>query len=244
MDGTIIDSAYLNYYSYYNALKKFNIELDKDYYYNKCFGLHYKVFTKNILELNNKLTNDEIKDNELIESVHNLKEKIYLENLNLIQIHPFILETLIDNYNKKENKKYTALATTASPKGVYGILKEFQLEKLFDLVLTGNDVEKKYRRCDCDPDDPQAALCFEGRCFRLRCDGAVRIFRSGGCGLVEQQISRVRIQHFTDRAQVVGIGYHLVVFPAGNGLSRHVQAKGKFLLGEILLLSQLPDFFA
>ncbi|MEI0490914.1 HAD family phosphatase [Brachyspira intermedia] len=143
MDGTIIDSAYLNYYSYYNALKEFNIELDKDYYYNKCFGLHYKVFTKNILELNNKLTNDEVKDNELIESVHNLKEKIYLENLNLIQIHPFILETLIDNYNKKENKKYTALATTASPKGVYGILKEFQLEKLFDLVLTGNDVEKK-----------------------------------------------------------------------------------------------------
>ncbi|MEI0448200.1 HAD family phosphatase [Brachyspira intermedia] len=143
MDGTIIDSAYLNYYSYYNALKEFNIELDKDYYYNKCFGLHYKVFTKNILELNNKLTNDEIKDNELIESVHNLKEKIYLENLNLIQIHPFILETLIDNYNKKENKKYTALATTASPKGVYGILKEFQLEKLFDFVITGNDVEKK-----------------------------------------------------------------------------------------------------
>ncbi|ACN82873.1 HAD family phosphatase [Brachyspira hyodysenteriae] len=143
MDGTIIDSANLNYYSYYNAFKEFNIELDKDYYYNKCFGLHYKVFTKNILELNNKITNDENKNNELIESVHDLKEKIYLENLNLIQIHPFILETLIDNYNKKENKKYTALATTASPNGVYGILKEFNLEKLFNLVLTGNDVEKK-----------------------------------------------------------------------------------------------------
>ncbi|KLI33425.1 hydrolase [Brachyspira hyodysenteriae] len=143
MDGTLIDSANLNYYSYYNAFKEFNIELDKDYYYNKCFGLHYKVFTKSILELNNKITNDENKNNELIESVHNLKEKIYLENLNLIQIHPFILETLIDNHNKKENKKYTALATTASPKGVYGILKEFNLEKLFDLVLTGNDVEKK-----------------------------------------------------------------------------------------------------
>ncbi|KLI26153.1 hydrolase [Brachyspira hyodysenteriae] len=143
MDGTIIDSANLNYYSYYNAFKEFNIELDKDYYYNKCFGLHYKVFTKNILELNNKITNDENKNNELIESVHDLKENIYLKNLNLIQIHPFILETLIDNYNKKENKKYTALATTASPNGVYGILKEFNLEKLFNLVLTGNDVEKK-----------------------------------------------------------------------------------------------------
>ncbi|MCZ9937833.1 HAD family hydrolase [Brachyspira hyodysenteriae] len=143
MDGTIIDSANLNYYSYYNAFKEFNIELDKDYYYNKCFGLHYKVFTKNILELNNKITNDENKNNELIESVHDLKENIYLKNLNLIQIHPFILETLIDNYNKKENKKYTALATTASPNGVYSILKEFNLEKLFNLVLTGNDVEKK-----------------------------------------------------------------------------------------------------
>ncbi|OEJ14240.1 hydrolase [Brachyspira hampsonii] len=143
MDGTLIDSAYLNYYSYYNAFKEFNIELDKDYYYNKCFGLHYKIFTKNILELKNKITKDENKNNELIESIHNLKEKIYLANLNLIQIHPLILETLIDNYNKKENKKYTALATTASPNGVYGILKEFKLEKLFDLILTGNDVEKK-----------------------------------------------------------------------------------------------------
>ncbi|WP_300703998.1 HAD family phosphatase [uncultured Brachyspira sp.] len=151
MDGTLIDSAYLNYYSYYNAFKefikinsvvtKFNIELDKDYYYSKCFGPHYKVFTENILKLNNKLIND--KNNELIESIHNLKESIYLENLNLIQIHPFILETLIDNNNKKENKKYTALATTASPRGVCGILKEFKLEQLFDLVLTGNDIEKK-----------------------------------------------------------------------------------------------------
>ncbi|WP_300711076.1 HAD family phosphatase [uncultured Brachyspira sp.] len=141
MDGTLIDSAYLNYYSYYNAFKEFNIELDKDYYYSKCFGLHYKVFTENILKLNNKLIND--KNNELIESIHNLKESIYLENLNLIQIHPFILETLIDNNNKKENKKHTALATTASPRGVCGILKEFKLEQLFDLVLTGNDIEKK-----------------------------------------------------------------------------------------------------
>ena len=142
MDGTLIDSAYLNYYSYYNALKEFNIELDKDYYYEKCFGLHYRVFTSNILKLNNKLVNDENKNNELIEAVHKRKEEIYLENLNLVNIHPFILEILLDNHNK-ESKKYTALATTASPNGVYGILKEFKLENLFDLVLTGNDIEKK-----------------------------------------------------------------------------------------------------
>lgn len=142
MDGTLIDSAYLNYYSYYNALKEFNIELDKDYYYNKCFGLHYKIFTENILKLNNKLVNNKNEDNELIEKIHKRKEEIYLENINLVSIHPLMLEILIDNHNKN-NKKYSALATTASPKGVYGILKEFKLEKLFDLVLTGNDIEKK-----------------------------------------------------------------------------------------------------
>ncbi|CRF33185.1 hydrolase [Brachyspira suanatina] len=174
MDGTLIDSAYLNYYSYYNAFKKFNIELDTDYYYKKCFGLHYKVFTKNILELNDKLTNDENKNNELIESIHNLKEKIYLENLNLVKIHPFMFETLIDNYNRKENKKYTALATTASPNGVYAILKTFQLEHLFDLVLTGNDIEKK------KPDPEVFYKCMEH--FNIKEEESI-IFEDSEVGL-------------------------------------------------------------
>ncbi|MEI0567722.1 HAD family phosphatase [Brachyspira pulli] len=142
MDGTLIDSAYINYYSYYNALKEFNIELDRDYYYNECFGLHYKIFTSNILKLNNILDKNKAEFDELVEKIHIRKEEIYLENLNLVNVHPFVLETLLDN-NNKNNRKYTALATTASPNGVYGILKEFQLEKLFDLVLTGNDIEKK-----------------------------------------------------------------------------------------------------
>ena len=136
MDGTLIDSANLHYYSYSNAFKEYG----KDYYYNKCFGLHYKTFTNNILKLNNKLTDDDNKNNELIEKIHNRKEYIYLQNLNMVNIHPLMLEILIDN---KKKSKYTALATTSSPKGVYAILKEFQLEKLFDLVLTGNDIQNK-----------------------------------------------------------------------------------------------------
>ncbi|WP_304353032.1 HAD family phosphatase [Brachyspira innocens] len=140
MDGTLIDSANLHYYSYSNAFKEYGIELDKDYYYNKCFGLHYKTFTNNILKLNNKLTNDVNKNNELIEKIHNRKEDIYLQNLSMVNIHPLMLEILIDN---KKKSKYTALATTSSPKGVYAILKEFQLEKLFDLILTGNDIQNK-----------------------------------------------------------------------------------------------------
>ncbi|MEI0519006.1 HAD family hydrolase [Brachyspira murdochii] len=140
MDGTLIDSANLHYYSYSNAFKEYGIELDKDYYYNKCFGLHYKTFTNNILKLNNKLTNDENKNNELIEKIHNRKEDIYLQNLSMVNIHPMMLEILIES---KKKSKYTALATTSSPKGVYAILKEFNLERLFDLVLTGNDIQNK-----------------------------------------------------------------------------------------------------
>ncbi|WP_020005389.1 HAD family hydrolase [Brachyspira innocens] len=140
MDGTLIDSANLHYYSYSNAFKEYGIELDKDYYYNKCFGLHYKTFTNNILKLNNKLTDDENKNNELIKKIHNRKENIYLQNLNMVNIHPLMLEILIES---KKKSKYTALATTSSPKGVYAILKEFNLEKLFDLILTGNDIKNK-----------------------------------------------------------------------------------------------------
>ncbi|MDO6994510.1 HAD-IA family hydrolase [Brachyspira innocens] len=140
MDGTLIDSANLHYYSYSNAFKEYGIELDKDYYYNKCFGFHYKTFANNILKLNNKLTDDDNKNDELIKKIHNRKEDIYLENLNMVNIHPLMLEILIDN---KKKSKYTALATTSSPKGVYAILKEFNLEKLFDLILTGNDIKNK-----------------------------------------------------------------------------------------------------
>lgn len=117
--------------------------MDKEYYYNKCFGLHYKVFIRSILKLKNKLADDDGKNNQLIEEIHNKKEEIYLGNLNMINMHPFMLETLIENKDKKENKKYTALATTASPNGVYGILKEFNLNGLFDLILTGDDIENK-----------------------------------------------------------------------------------------------------
>ena len=135
MDGTLIDSAYLNYYSYSNAFKEFNINLDEEYYYKKCFGLHYKTFVSNILDLE-KITKDK---DILIEKIHSKKEEIYLNNLNLLDIHPFIYDTILSNHNKKK----IALATTASPNGVYGILKEFKLDKVFDLVLTGEDIINK-----------------------------------------------------------------------------------------------------
>ncbi|MEI0531380.1 HAD family phosphatase [Brachyspira pilosicoli] len=135
MDGTLIDSAYLNYYSYSNAFREFNINLDEEYYYKKCFGLHYKTFVSNILDLE-KITKDK---DILIEKIHTKKEEIYLNNLNLLEIHPFIYDTILSNHNKKN----LALATTASPNGVYGILKEFKLDNLFDLVLTGADIINK-----------------------------------------------------------------------------------------------------
>ena len=89
----------------------------------------------NILDLN-KITEDK---DALIEKIHIKKEEIYLNNLNLLDIHPFIYETILSNRGKKK----LALATTASPNGVYGILKAFKLDEMFDLVLTGADITNK-----------------------------------------------------------------------------------------------------
>ena len=137
MDGTLIDSAKLNYYSYHKALKEFDIELDEDFYYNKCFGLHYSEFIRNILNIQNKLNINDSENNKLIESIHNKKEEIYLNNLDMITLHPFVVDTLFNN------NKYKALATTASQNGVYGILKEFNLQNCFDLIITGDDIKNK-----------------------------------------------------------------------------------------------------
>lgn len=142
MDGTLANTAYLNFYSYYNAFKSFDIELDKNFYYKECFGFHYKIFINNILKLNDKLSNDIKINEELIEKIHNKKEEIYLNNLNFIKIHPLILDILNMN-NENKNKKHTALATTASPNGVNAVLNEFNLKKFFDIILTGNDVINK-----------------------------------------------------------------------------------------------------
>ena len=133
LDGTIIDSADANYNAYSQALLEIGISLKRDFFNIHCFnGQHYKDFLPKII--------GDASNNEIIEKVHDRKQEIYKNNLSNIDVNPFLKEIIL-----KENRKETklALATTAAKIAVENVLKTIKLENSFDLIITGNDVDKK-----------------------------------------------------------------------------------------------------
>lgn len=128
MDGTLFNTNDVNYYSYKEALDKYNIKIDYNYYCNYCNGRHYTVFLPELVNGNK----------EIIENIHNNKKILYSKYLNTVKInyHLFnIIECL-----KKDYK--IALVTTASKKNTIEILKYTNKTDLFDLILTSEDIKK------------------------------------------------------------------------------------------------------
>lgn len=127
MDGTLFNTNDVNYHAYKEALSKYNVLLDYEYYCNYCNGRHYKVFVS-------PLVND---DQEKMEDVHNTKKALYSRYLSKVKVnnHLFtIIEKLKQDYK-------IALVTTASKKNTYEILEYTKKSDLFDLVLTSDDIK-------------------------------------------------------------------------------------------------------
>ena len=76
LDGTLYDTSDVNYCSYKEAFQMFGIEIDKEYFITKCFGKHYKDFLPEI-----------INGVEQIESVHELKTKVYQRYIDRVRIN-------------------------------------------------------------------------------------------------------------------------------------------------------------
>lgn len=129
MDGTLFNTNDINYYAYKEALSKYNINLDYEYYCNYCNGRHYKVFISPLV--NN--------DNEKMEDIHSIKKSAYSKYLNKVKIN----EHLFNIIDKIKDDYKIALVTTASKKNVYEILEYTDKLKLFNLVLTSEDVTKQ-----------------------------------------------------------------------------------------------------
>lgn len=131
MDGTIIDSENLNYYSYSKALSEIGIILNREFFdMNCCNGRHYSKFLNLLMP---SLGEDDMKN------VHSRKQKIYKDNLDMLKVNPFIIEIIKCNKNKKK----LSLATTASKASSYEAIKHVGLDGFFDLILTGEDVIKR-----------------------------------------------------------------------------------------------------
>ncbi len=132
LDGTLFDTRRVNYSAYGKALKEFGIRLDYDFFSAECNGRHYKDFLPRIM---GNLTDAEAK----IEEVHKRKKEYY----SLFLCEAVSNERLFDLIRALRDTYHTALVTTASGKNCDELLRYFGKEKEFDLLITGEDVQKK-----------------------------------------------------------------------------------------------------
>lgn len=128
-DGTLVDTFEANYYAYHQAFHQvLNIELDKEFYANH-FGLRIDDIC-NLLNIN---------DNTILNSIKKAKAECYPNYFEYVKLNEQLLN--IFKYFKTQNIKI-ALATTASHKNLYNLLKYLNLLDFFDLIVCGDDVKK------------------------------------------------------------------------------------------------------
>lgn len=126
LDGTLFNTEDVNFQSYLSALSHYGYDLDYKYFCDNCNGLSYKNFLPKI-----------IKDESLLEPIHEIKKELYSENLGMAKVneHLFnIIESIREQY-------YLAIVTTASKKNCLEILNYFRKRELFDLIISCDDVE-------------------------------------------------------------------------------------------------------
>lgn len=125
-DGTLYNTNDVNYYAYAEALKKHGVELDYDYYCNHCNGRNYKEFIPELVS----------NDQEIIEQVHDDKQKLYPEALSKAKVN----EKLFELINIVKTTSKVAIVTTASRKNVLNMLEATGKNDVFDLIICGDDV--------------------------------------------------------------------------------------------------------
>ena len=140
LDGTLFDTTAVNFCAYQEALQAYHYPLEYDYFRKYCNGLYYMDFLPQIT------TRDPI----VLQAMHDIKQSCYPKHLDkaVPNRHLFgLLRLMRDEY-------HTALVTTASRTNCMELLQAFQVESLFDLILTRED----YQRVKPDPEGFCAAM--------------------------------------------------------------------------------------
>lgn len=127
-DGTLVDTFEANFRAYQKVFKTyFNINMSR-IFYEENFGLR-------IDDLCKKLNIDEYEINR----IKKLKSEEYPLQFSYLKLNVYLINVF--NYAKQQGIK-VALASTASKKNLYNVLKYFKLEDFFDIIICGEDVSK------------------------------------------------------------------------------------------------------
>ena len=126
LDGTLYNTNDVNYYAYKEALNKYDVDIDYDYYCNYCNGRHYTVFVPPLVD----------NDKDKIEDIHKTKKAAYSKYLDKVKVN----EHLFNIIESIKNEYKICLVTTASKKNTMEILDYTNKTELFDYIITAEDI--------------------------------------------------------------------------------------------------------
>lgn len=129
LDGTLVDTGEANYLAYAEALAPFGVAVDRSPWNEMTEGRNWRQFLPALLE--NVPGGDP-------DAVAARKAEIYP----LLLRHSIVNEALAARIARRGPLCRSALVTTASAANAAAVLRHHGLEGLFDVVVTGGDVER------------------------------------------------------------------------------------------------------
>lgn len=134
-DGTLIDTRLANFYAYKEVLSRYGIVLTEEHY-NRCYGLRLKEFLNTL----------NITDADLVDKVKKEKAIAY----------PCYFDKLVTNLPLLSFLEATrrmgipvAAVSTARRENIMNVLNHIQCSDLFDLIVSGEDIQKPKPDPEC-----------------------------------------------------------------------------------------------
>lgn len=127
-DGTLVNTFNANFYAYHEAFKQYGYELTRDQY-KECYGLRYDALCDKM----------DIKQDDR-KPIKELKKKIYPDFFDYLTINQNLLTFIRASHILYGIK--TCIASTATKENLYNVLKYFEIEDAFDIIITGENVSK------------------------------------------------------------------------------------------------------
>lgn len=131
LDGTLADTSNANYLAYSGALQEVGISLNREQFDNESFGKNWRQFLPGILS-EHRCTADPF-------AIASRKKEFYKAAVGSICFN----EALVCLLENKSTNVKAGLVTSASSANVHTVFSGRQeLRKLFDAVVTGDDVTR------------------------------------------------------------------------------------------------------
>ena len=136
-DGTLIDTRNINYNAYKDVLSEYGYDLDYKQFCDDFNGINYKIFLRII---------DSSMDPDLIETIHNKKAEIYKRYMKYGMVNESLVAMLS---SLKSTGWKIVLVSAANRKNIMDAVERFSLSKLFDGMITQEDVKSTKPNPEC-----------------------------------------------------------------------------------------------